>query len=248
MILSRLQHFRAAYGMLLCILVSAGCASKIIPRRGSGKSDVPVAKLQLTYRTDTDRLNGVGSFADVPFVSRQQPMRKKSISGGSIGFLHIVYPHPNGRTDVGQAKLFISTAGTGSAVVSHSIWTTIQNRFSGEDPTDVDAAGSILEVWTMDIPQSQLEGIAAKLKKLGFFRKRVKVLSPDVYLAAQINNDLALGKNYPSVAVLDALILQLRGRGGHLVYARNSSSGRKLPGKRKRITPTLVRLPTVTTW
>ena len=213
------KSFTNLFGIICGSILFLGCAASQWRGGSLGKSDLLYEKVRLTYRTDSDRLNAESSASTVAPAS-YQPNWMRPLPSCSIGIANIQYPHPMGRPNVGQAKVIFCAAGVDSAVVSRSMLKQIQSYWF--DEAEQADANSVLEVWTMDIPKHQLDTVVGKLQNSLFFRKKVRTLNPEVFLSAQIDDGIAVGKNCKPVLALDAFIIRVR-REGQLMYAPRPS-------------------------
>ena len=186
-------------GILCGSTLFLGCATSQWLGGNVDKSDSLYEKVLLTYRTDSDRLNAGSSTAAVVPTS-YQPNWTRPLPSCAIGTIDIRYPHPAGKPNVGQVKVVFRAAGVDSAVVSRSVWKKFHGLWNEE--AEQSDENNVLEVWTMDLPKYQLDTIVGKLKKTQFFRKKVRTLNSNVFLAAQIDDGIRVGKNYKAIPEL----------------------------------------------
>lgn len=152
--------------------------------------------IQLTYRTDSGRLND--SAAD-------KGPAQKPIPAFTTGTLEIQYPHPQGIK--GYARVTATFDSQTDDNDNASLWGLIK----GDDSESKITRPRFHEVWTADIRDWQLASLIADLKKRDFFR-RVKVVGSESRIHVEINGS-ATTKDFPPIAELDRLLITIRQEG-----------------------------------
>ena len=215
-------------------LLWCGCATNRPAIESLLRSKKDCQLLELYYRTDTDRLN----------VAAAANQSLTSLPACSIGTVKIRYPHPSGTTEWGQATVSFQAAGNQSAVLPRSVLSEMLAHFKDESK---DTTAS--EVWLLDLPESQIDTIVARLENSNFFNKRIRVPHPEIFLAARIDKRGAVGKNYNAVTELDALVLRVRQEGQLVSSSRSAAHPTSWAQSQTRSGPValIARLPAVGT-
>jgi hypothetical protein len=173
-------------------------------------------KARLSYRVDTDRLNGRKSQAEGTLVSYNGAPSNK-LPANSKASLEIRSPHPDKREGLAQVRVRIESQGESSGVAWLAWWRSAKEELPG-----LKGAGWTQETWVLDIPQSELRGILGSLRGAGYFY----TFAPphDATLLETELDGTRLTKKWTQVRELDALIYRARTE-GRLVSSTKAPSG-----------------------
>lgn len=204
--MSRLPHLQLLALAGTALLIAPGCSALKGGLNPEHLNEINDSKtVAILYRTESDRLNLAGGGASGVQQASYQGQPQSLLPPVSTSTLKIVYPHPEGRSDYARAYVAFSRVGE-DADNEPSLWTKLTGFGAKPDQTP-----QPFEVWALDVPKYQIDGIITKLQEANFFR-RSKVLNSETYLGVSMDGK-GFGKDYRNVGELDALLVRVRQQG-----------------------------------
>lgn len=197
---------RLANALLVVLAMLAGCSALGGKKVASNGTPASFDKARLSYRIETDRLNGSRrKEAGSKLASfHQAPLHPLPV--GAYAMLEVYYPHPDRKAGLAQVRVRIENQQPKSGSKLLSWW----SKAKEELPRLAGSAGW-QETWVVDIPQSELKQLVNALGEAGYFY----AFAPphDATLVETELDGTRLTKKWTQVPELDALVHRARTEG-----------------------------------
>jgi hypothetical protein len=191
----------------LTLVAMAGCSvfnTKGVPLDSSaGLFD----KARLSYQVDTDRINtSAATGREGRLVSYHQgPAAHLPVNARAS--VDIRYPHPEKRAGMARVEVRIASHG-GSKPADAAAWK--RWWLVTRDAVPGLKGDATTEIWTLDIPKSELATIVSRLNSSGYFAGYEK--SEGTEIATELDGS-KVAKSWHQLPELDTLIVRVRTEG-----------------------------------
>lgn len=203
----------------LAVAPLAGCRSA---RHQTDSADLLARaydKAKLEYKIDAGKLNVPIELARIEGQAvSYDHLGTMPLPDQAVGTLTLEYPHPDKHVGFVKARLEIRSSNPESLQAANdskrwwNVWSKSKRQAATDDPQ------AVVEVWEVDIPRTELDGVLAQLNRQGYFDKEVSG-SGGVELDVKVGPREST-KRWQQVAELDALMLRARGQGRLVAYQR----------------------------
>ncbi len=220
-----LVHCRTScWASLLAVATLTGCSvfkSREVPLDSSaGLFD----KAHLSYQVDTDRINTLpAARGDAQLVSYHESTAPR-LPANAQASVDIRYPHPEKREGFAQVRVRIeghaSEKPAGASALTRWLVVT-RNQVTG-----FAKAGSH-EIWTLDIPKSEVAMIVSRLHTSGYFAGYEKAEGTEIETELDGSK---ISKSWHQIPEMDALVVRVRTE-GRLVSSTKAPAKKAAPAK-----------------
>src|SRR5262249_44419088 len=139
----------------------------------------------------------------------------------SIGTLTITFPHPDGRSDVAEARFALDS--TRAKTSPSKSWNPFHKSSQKEMPAAmVSSQPEIHDLWPLDLPRAESDGLFKLLANQGFYNtERPQAVGAE--LASTVNG-AETRKSWDQLPELNTLIQRVRKSGQLVAYARPTTA------------------------